>query len=69
MNKTPLEVLLFESGLKIKDFADKVGIKEVTFKKQLYNKVKHYHYAIKYACILKQNFKYNNNNVILEVKF
>ena len=56
MNKrTSLENLLFESGLSIKEFADKVGVKKTTFEKQLYGKKNHVKYAFEYGRILGVN--------------
>ena len=56
MNKrTSLENLLFESGLSIKEFADKVGVKKTTFEKQLYGKKNHIKYAFEYGRILGVN--------------
>ena len=53
MNKrTSLENLLFESGLSIKEFADKVGVKKTTFEKQLYGKKNHIKYSFEYGSIL-----------------
>lgn len=53
MNKrTSLENLLFESGLTIQEFADKVGVKRTTFEKQLYGKKNHIKYSFEYGRIL-----------------
>lgn len=71
MNKrTSLESLLFESGLSIKDFADKVGVKKTTFEKQLYGKKNHVKYAFEYGRILGVNeLKGYENNVHFELIF
>ena len=53
--KTSLENLIFNSGLTIQEFADKVGVKKTTFEKQLYNKKNHIKYAFEYARILGVN--------------
>lgn len=56
MNKrTSLENLLFESGLSIKEFADKIEVKKTTFEKQLYSKKNHIKYAFEYGRILGVN--------------
>ena len=56
MNKrTSLENLLFESGLSIKEFADKVGVKKTTFEKQFYGKKNHIKYAFEYGTKLGFN--------------
>ena len=50
MNKrTSLENLLFESGLSIQEFSEKVGVKKTTFEKQLYGKKNHIKYAFEYG--------------------
>ena len=71
MNKrTSLENLLFESGLSIKEFADKVGVKKTTFEKQLYGKKNHIKYAFEYCRILGVNeLKGYENNVHFELVF
>ena len=71
MNKrTSLENLLFESGLSIKEFADKVGVKKTTFEKQLYGKKNHIKYAFEYGIILGANeLKGYENNVYFELVF
>lgn len=52
--KTALENLLFNSGLKISEFADKVGVNVSTFRSQLYNsKEDHIRLAFKYGRILE----------------
>ena len=53
--KTTLQNLLFQSGLTIQQFADKIGVKKSAFEKQLQNKEKHIYYAHKYAIILGVN--------------
>ena len=53
--QTSLENLLFESGLSIQEFADKVGVKRTTFEKQLYGKKNHIKYAFEYGRILGVN--------------
>lgn len=56
MNKrTSLENLLFESGLSIKEFSDKIEVKKTTFEKQLYSKKNHIKYAFEYGRILGVN--------------
>lgn len=51
--KTALENLLFDSGLKIGEFANKTGVNESTFRSQLYNcKGRHIDYAWRYGRIL-----------------
>lgn len=51
--KTALENLLFNSGLKIGEFANKIGVNESTFRSQLYNcKDRHIDYAWRYGRIL-----------------
>lgn len=51
--KTALENLLFESGLSVQEFADKVNLKKSTFENQLYQqKNKHIQYAFDYGRIL-----------------
>jgi len=51
--KTALENLLFDSGLKIGEFAEKVGVNVSTFRSQLYNsKESHIDLAFKYGRIL-----------------
>ena len=69
MNKrTSLENLLFESGLSIKEFADKVGVKKTTFEKQLYGKKNHVKYAFEYGRILGVNeLKGYENNMHFEL--
>lgn len=48
--KTALENLLFDSGLKIDEFAKKVNVPYETFKNQLYlQKHKHVQYAFDYG--------------------
>jgi predicted transcriptional regulator len=47
--QTSLENLLFESGLSIQEFADKVGVKKTTLEKQLYGKKNHIKYAFEYC--------------------
>jgi hypothetical protein len=52
--KTPLENLLFKSGLKIGEFADKIGLSKSTFESQLYHqKNRHVDYAFKYGRMLE----------------
>lgn len=53
--QTSLENLLFESGLSVQEFADKVGVKKTTFEKQLYGKNNHIKYAFEYGTILGFN--------------
>jgi len=53
--KTSLENLLFESGLSIKEFADKIGVKKTTFEKQFYGKKDHVKYSFEYGRILGVN--------------
>lgn len=53
--QTSLENLLFESGLSVQEFADKVGVKKTTFEKQLYGKKNHIKYAFEYGRILGFN--------------
>ena len=53
--QTSLENLLFESGLSVKEFAEKVGVKKTTFEKQLYGKSNHIKYAFEYGRILGFN--------------
>lgn len=51
--KTALENLLFDSGLRIQDFCDKVGVKLSTFNEQKNNqKHRHIDLAFKYGRIL-----------------
>lgn len=70
MNYTPLEKLLFESGLKVNEFADKVEVNRLTFKSQLYyQKESHEFYAIKYSRILKQNFEYKSKGLLIQLEF
>lgn len=52
--KTALENLLFNSGLQISDFAEKINVKKSTFENQLYHqKDRHIDYAFKYGRILQ----------------
>ena len=69
MNKrTSLENLLFESGLSIQEFADKVGVKKTTFEKQLYGKKNHVKYSFEYGRILGVNdVKGYENGVYFEL--
>lgn len=53
--QTSLENLLFESGLSVQEFADKVGVKKTTFEKQLYGKKNHIKYAFEYGRFLGFN--------------
>ena len=53
--QTSLENLLFESGLSIQEFADKIGVKKTTFKKQFYRKKDHIKYSFEYGRILGVN--------------
>ena len=53
--QTSLENLLFESGLSIQEFSDKVGVKKTTFEKQLYGKKNHIKYAFEYGTKLGFN--------------
>ena len=53
--QTSLENLLFESGLSIQEFADKIGVKKTTFEKQLYGKKNHIKYAFEYGTKLGFN--------------
>ena len=71
MNKrTSLENLLFESGLSIQEFADKVGVKKTTFEKQFYGKKNHVKYAFEYGRTLGVNeLKGYENNVHFELVF
>ncbi len=71
MNKrTSLENLLFESGLTIQEFSDKVGVKRTTFEKQFYGKKNHVKYAFEYSRILGVNeLKGYENNVHFELVF
>ena len=56
MNKrTGLENILFESGLSIQEFSEKVGVKKTTFEKQLYGKKNHIKYAFEYGTKLGFN--------------
>ena len=47
--QTSLENILFESGLSIQEFSEKVGVKKTTFEKQLYGKKNHIKYAFEYG--------------------
>ena len=68
--QTSFENLLFESGLTIQEFADKVGVKRTTFDKQFYGKKNHIKYAFKYGMILGVNeLKGYENNVHFELVF
>ena len=68
--QTSLENLLFESGLTIQEFADKVGVKRTTFEKQFYGKKNHVKYAFEYGRILGVNdLKGFENNVHFELVF
>ena len=68
--QTSLENLLFESGLTIQEFADKVGVKRTTFEKQFYGKKNHVKYAFEYGRILGVNtIKGYENNVHFELVF
>lgn len=71
MNKrTSLENLLFESGLSIQEFADKVGVKKTTFEKQLYGKKNHIKYSFEYGRILGVNtIQGFENGVYFELVF
>ena len=71
MNKrTSLENLLFETGLSIQEFADKVGVKKTTFEKQFYSKKNHVKYAFEYGRILGVNeLKAYGKNVHFELVF
>lgn len=53
--QTSLENLLFESGLSIQEFADKIGVKKTTFEKQFYGKKDHVKYSFEYGIILGVN--------------
>lgn len=53
--QTSLENLLFESGLSIQEFADKIGVKKTTFEKQFYGKKDHVKYSFEYGRILGVN--------------
>ena len=53
--QTSLENLLFESGLSIQEFSEKVGVKKTTFEKQLYGKKNHIKYAFEYGIKLGFN--------------
>ena len=53
--KTSLENLIFNSGLTIQEFADKVGVKKTTLEKQIYTKKNHIKYAFEYGRILGVN--------------
>lgn len=53
--KTSLENLIFNSGLTIQEFADKVGVKKTTLEKQIYTKKHHIKYAFVYGIILGVN--------------
>ena len=53
--QTSLENLLFESGLSIQEFADKIGVKKTTFEKQFYGKKNHVKYAFEYGTKLGFN--------------
>ena len=68
--QTSLENLLFESGLTIQEFADKVGVKRTTFEKQFYGKKNHVKYAFEYGMIFGVNkLKGYENNVHFELVF
>ena len=53
--QTSLENILFESGLSIQEFSEKVGVKKTTFEKQLYGKKNHIKYAFEYGTKLGFN--------------
>lgn len=54
--KTALENLLFESGLSLTEFAEKVNVPYETFKNQYYNqKHRHVQYAFDYGRKLEFN--------------
>ena len=53
--QTSLENILFESGLSVQEFSEKVGVKKTTFEKQLYGKKNHIKYAFEYGTKLGFN--------------
>ena len=66
--KTSLENLIFNSGLTIQEFADKVGVKKTTLEKQIYTKNNHIKYAFEYGRILGVNtIQGFENNVYFEL--
>lgn len=68
--RTCLENLIFQTGLKLKDFAKRVSVKESTLHKQKYDqKDTNINHAIKYARILGiEEIKGYYDGVYLEIK-